>query len=176
MLKLTNADASAAILRAVDEGTLVQGKWHHKHEGREVACLLGSMDPRVNSAADCNGDLMPLWMAEVTVTLFDRISQDQIAPIAKRYGAAVAGWHVLTDEQWKSTLTRFLIRTIDDALESARPVNIGKPYWDAVEKACAQCRTAIESGDKNAADAADAARAAARKLFSEKVAELFEKA
>ena len=68
MLQITHADASAAILAACDAGTLVQGKWHDRSDdGREIACLLGSMHPDVQKPADCNGDLMPMWLAALIV-------------------------------------------------------------------------------------------------------------
>lgn len=145
---LTNADASAAILKACDAGTLVQGAWHERDEGRDLACLLGSMHPRVNKATDCNGDLMPLWMAELTVALFDGLPKESIIDVSRRYGALVARWHVLTPAAWAAVQTRFMIRCIDDAVESARPAATGKDYWPAVEKACAQVVKALESGDK----------------------------
>ena len=170
-MQITHASASAAILRAADENRLVQGQWHTTGErGRHMACLLGSIAPSVNSAADCNGDLMPLWMAELTVTLFDGMPTDQIVPIAYRYGGLVARWHTLTEAQWHGVLMRFLIRCIDDAVEAARPLNVGKPYWPAVEAACKQSKSAVLSGDDARAGAAaraawaaaEAAEAAAR--------------
>lgn len=170
MLALTHDAASAAILAACDAGTLTQGQWHGRgSDGREIACLLGAMDPRVKQPSDCNGELMPMWLAELTPTLFDGIPAGEIYPIARRYGGLVARWHVLQSAQWDALLARFLIRTIDDAVEAARPVASDKPYWPAVEAACKQSREAVEWGDAEkkkaaAADAdaaADAARAAA---------------
>ena len=163
MIEISHADASAAILRHVEDGTLVQGRWHGQGEdGREIACLLGAIHPQVKEAADCNGDLMPMWLAELTPTLFDGILAEQIFPLARRYGQLVARWHALSEAQWESVLTRVLIRCIDDAVAAARPVSEGKEYWPQVEAACAQSKTAIESGDAAAGAAAKAAGAASR--------------
>ena len=162
MVEITHADASANILRFCAEKRLTQGQWHEKgKDGRDIACLLGSIDPSVKMPEDCNGDLMPLWLAQLTVVLFDYLSVDNIYPIAHRYGELVARWHILTDTDWNSIMIPFLIRCIDDAVEAARPVSVGKPYWDAIETVCEQSKVAIKSGDKTAADAARAAADAA---------------
>ena len=157
MVPVTHAEASANILAFAAEGRLTQGQWHGRgDDGREIACLLGAIHPSVTSAAECNGDLMPLWLAELTPVLFDGIPAEEVSPIARRYGELVARWHALSAAQWDAILTRVLVRCIDDAVAAARPVSEGKEYWPAVEAACAQCRVAIESG----ADAAWATEAA----------------
>ena len=158
MIAITHAQASTNILAAVEARTLVQGKWHDRdREGRELACLLGAIHPSVTSPAECNGKLMPMWLAELTPTLFDGIPPAEILPIARRYGELVGRWHVLTAAQWKTILDRFLIRCIDDAVAAARPVSEGKEYWPAVEAACAQAKAAIESNDPAAESAARSA-------------------
>lgn len=183
-LNITHAAASAAILAACDERRLTQAKWHgHGNDGREIACLLGSIHPSVTSPAECNGALMPMWLAELTPTLFDGIPAEQIYPIARRYGELVGRWHVLSPAQWDGLLTQFLIRTIDEAVDAARPASEGKPYWPAVAAACEQTKTALLTGDglraaararaaaREAAEAAEAvARAAARAAAREAAA------
>ena len=154
MIIITNAEASERITMFAKEGRLIQRRWHKRHEGRELACILGAMHPQVNKPSDCNGKLMPIWMAEVTPTLFDKLPPDQIAPIALRYGALIGRWHVLSDADWQGVFRKFLIRIVDDALESARPANVGKASWEQIEKACQQVKAAIENGDKDAAAAA----------------------
>lgn len=157
MIDITHAEASANILRFVEEGRLTQGAWHSRGEdGREIACLLGSIHPSVTSAAECNGALMPMWLAELTPVLFDGIPAESAYPFARRYGALVAHWNALDDAAWHRVLNKLLIKCIDDAVDAARPCSQGKDYWPAVDAACAQSKAAIESGDK------DAARAAAR--------------
>src|SRR5262249_39790713 len=108
---ITNTEASANILAACEAHTLVQKHWHTRaDDGRELACLLGSIGPGVNSASDCNAELMPLWLAEITVSLFDGISENAIYPMAQRFGVLVGRWHVLTPEHWDRVLHRFLVR------------------------------------------------------------------
>ena len=172
---ITNEQASTRLIQFANEGRLITGKFHGAGaDGREVACLLGSFDPSVEQASDCNADLMPLWMAETTVVLFDKLPTDAITPIGLRYGGLVARWHTVKPAQWDTILTKFLIRCVDDALEAARPVSEGKDYWPAVEAACKQTVAALQSGEQkvlkaaaaNAADAYDAAYAYANALFT----------
>jgi hypothetical protein len=167
MIEIAHAEASAAILAHVEAGTLVQNKWHGRgDDGREIACLLGAIHPSVTSPAECNGALMPMWLAELTPVLFDGISQAEIYPAARRFGELVGRWHALSPGQWDAILNRVLIRCIDDAMAAARPVSQGKNYWLAVESACAQCRAAIESSAAARAAASAAARAAASAAWS----------
>lgn len=166
MMNISHAEASAAILKACDANALIQGKWHTIKNGREIACLLGSVHPNINSPSDCNGDLMPLWMAELTVVLFDGIQTSEIHNTARRYGNLVARWHVLQPSDWNTVLQNFLVQTIDTAVNAARSVNIGKPYWRQISNACDLCKTAIltnnDTTDVVDAAAARTARAAAR--------------
>lgn len=158
-LEISHEIASRNILTAVDAGALTQSQWHGRgNDGRDIACLLGSIDPMVNSPKDCNGKLMPMWLAELTPVLFDSISKDEIYPIARRYGDLVGRWHVLTSDQWDTILMKFLVRTIDAAIDAARPVMTGKLYWPQVESACEQCKAAIIGKKRDVA--AEAARSA----------------
>src|SRR6185295_5775000 len=159
MLNITNAEASANILRFADEGRLTQGYWHSKAEdGRDIACLLGSIHPSVTRASQCNGDLMPMWLAALTPVLFDGILTAEIVSIARRYGALIGRGHALSLEAWGRVLSRFLIRTIDEAVDAARPVSEGKSYWPAIDVDCNQTKSAFDTGEK--ADLREAARAA----------------
>lgn len=168
MATITHDTASANILAACEAGTLIQGKWHDRdRDGREIACLLGAIHPTVKSPADCNGDLMPMWLAELTPTMFDGLPAEAVIPIAKRYGDLVGRWHVLSTAQWDAILTRVLIRCVDDAVTAARSVCEGQPYWPAVDAACKQVRAVLNGdGDIKAAGAAAAAAAAYEILFN----------
>jgi hypothetical protein len=140
MVEISNAEASANILRFAEEGRLVQSEWHGQDDdGREIACLLGAIHP------------------SVTPPLFDGIPAAEIVPIAGRYGGLVARWGDLAPAAWERVKTAFLIQTVDEAMVAARPVSEGKPYWPAVEAACKQVKAALESGDKKALAAAEAA-------------------
>lgn len=67
------------------------------------ACLLGAIHPDVNVPQDCSGgfegevvpaNLMPLWLAETTMHLFDGLPAAAMYPIA--------------NVQWDSILTKYL--------------------------------------------------------------------
>lgn len=171
MIEVTHAEASANILRHVAERRLTQGDWHSRDaDGREIACLLGAIHPGVESVDDCNGDLMPMEMAEMVPDLFDGLPAEHVYPTAQRFGELVERWHVLGGAQWAAVMVRFRIRCIDFALEAARPVCKDASYWPAVEAACGQVKDALTSGDQAAlragAAAAGAAGAAYLTLFT----------
>lgn len=167
MPEITNAEASANILAACNAGTLVQGKWHgHAEDGREIACLLGSIHPGVRSPADCNGALMPMWLAELTPVLFDGLPQSEIEPIARRYGEMVARWHVLLPDDWDAVLCDFLGGVIDAALSMggylpsvavADAAGTARAAWAALAAAEA---VRVAEAAANAAAAGRAGRAA----------------
>src|ERR1700679_3879209 len=130
MLNITHAIASENILRFCDEGRLTQARWHDRDaDGRELACLLGSLDPSVDNVAICNGDLMPLWLAKMTPGLFDGINVEKIYPLARRYGELIGRWGVLLKADWDAILASVLVHCIDLALDTARPTAEDKPYW-----------------------------------------------
>ncbi len=152
MLNITNEAASAAILLACDEGLIVQGQWHGKgDDGREISCLLGAIDPSVEEAADCNGELMPMWLAVLTPILFDGIVEEEAVPMARRYGEMVARWHVLEPEAWDRVRARFLIRTIDVAAQAARAEAVA-----AAEARADAAARGVRAAIKNSLEAARA--------------------
>src|SRR5215469_8482524 len=107
---ITHAEASRNILAFASEGRLVQNEWHGRTEdGRETACLLGAIHPSVTSSRECNAALMPRWLAEITLALFDCISGAAIVPLATRYGELIGRWHSLTDADWADALKATLI-------------------------------------------------------------------
>jgi hypothetical protein len=148
-MSFSNGHASLNILTAVNERRLVQGKWQGKGaDGRWIACLLGAIDPKVNDPSDCNADLMPLWLAKLTPTLFDGILVDHIYHIARRYGELIGRWRVVTPQQWDEIHTAFLVYAIDTALDAARRIAVkNSVYWRAARDACLQCRQAVSDGD-----------------------------
>lgn len=145
--KMENLQRSLAILAHCYSGTLKQVAWHDEPSPDKI---------------------MPLWLAELTQTLFDGIPKDQIYPIAQKYGELEGRWYILSKTQWNTVLTRFLIRCIDDAIVAAKPSNEDKTYWTQVEVAFKLCKKAIENGDESSVAIAHAHAAAstARSAFS----------
>jgi len=166
-MSFSHAEASKNIITFATEGRLVQSAWHTKHEGREMACLLGSIHPSVTRPSDCNGDLMPMWLAELTPTMFDGLPSSSVQAIGMRYGSLVSRWHVLKDENWNKVLNTFLIKLVDTALESARSVAKDLPVWAQVETSSKQVIAALKSGNKEELAASEAASEAASWAASE---------
>ena len=42
------------------EGRLTGGEWHDERDGRELACIYGSIDPSISSIDDCPASLGPV--------------------------------------------------------------------------------------------------------------------
>lgn len=100
-ISITPAEASANILAHVAEGRIKQGVWHGQDaQGREIACLLGSIHRDINSPADCSAHLIPQRVAEIIPPLFDGLSVKSVVPVARRFGKLIANTYILTPAQW----------------------------------------------------------------------------
>jgi hypothetical protein len=168
MLEITRDLACGRIELFANEGRLVQSSWHIEQDGRQLACLLGSIDPSIDSPEACPSSVMPSWLAYLLPTLFDGVSADRSVDYGIRFAKALRSGN--TDE---SVMRKFLVACVENAIKSAKPVSDGQSYWPAVESACADVIKLLNTKNKPtkkaaraAADAADAARAAAyERLF-----------
>jgi hypothetical protein len=120
---------------------------------------------------DCNSELMPPWLAVLTVTLFDGLPKRALTAVATRYGGSIAHWHALDDAAWEKIRDAFLIYAIDISVLAAQPLCVGQPYWPAVASSCEAIKGVISFGDKEAIRAATlkadrAAREASRAAAS----------
>jgi hypothetical protein len=166
---LTSQQAAERILSFLHDGRLVQGAWHAQIGGRDLACMIGAIDPSINDASQCPSSVMPQWLAHCTVTLFDGQSKSDAMAWAERYAGLMQRWRVLTPDAWARTETRFKIECVKFAIAAAEPACKDKDYWPQVKAAAQQVIDALEGrGDLAAARAAAyaaadaAARAAAR--------------
>ena len=57
---------------AYETDALVQGAWHTERDGRQLACALGTLGPKISSPSDCPATVMPRWLAEMVVGFFDK--------------------------------------------------------------------------------------------------------
>ncbi|MGE3582870.1 MAG: hypothetical protein AB7J28_15820 [Hyphomonadaceae bacterium] len=164
MIELTPQEASARILAHLHEGRLVQRAWHGRDGEKQLACMIGALDPSINRASQCPASVMPQWLASLTVTLFEGQEKSDALAWAERSAKLMAGWSILTDENWKRIETHFKIATVKRAIAAAEPVAKDADYWPQVTAAAQQVCDALEgNGDRAAAEAAArAAEAAAR--------------
>lgn len=162
LAELTPQEASQRLLAFLKDGRLVQGTWHQKNGGgRELACMIGALDPSITDAKQCPSGVMPEWLAHTTVTLFDGQNKGAALAWAERYGGLMARWHVLTPDAWTRCEIAFKIACVRSAIASAEPVCKGKDYWPKVTAAAQQVCDALEgNGDLKAAAAAAEAAAA----------------
>jgi hypothetical protein len=145
-ITITREDAALRMMEFANEGRLIQNHWHEAREdGRELACLLGAIHPDVTGPSDCPASVMPNWMAELLLTLFDGVSMDKATNYGRRFSEALRVGN--TDD---SVLRKFLIATVEFAVTA-----------DALANANANAHTATHAGARAADAAADAAYAAA---------------
>jgi len=156
---ITHDIASRNILTFLEEGRLVQKTWDDDREGRHVACLLGASGG-FKSTDECPASLMPRWLADCTVTLFDGLAPADVGPVAKRYGVLVGKWSVISPAGWDDTLGRGMVRLIDQAIDAVPASAKTQSYWPAIAEASEQCKAAIISKDKSAGAGAGADYAA----------------
>jgi len=144
----------------IEEGRLIRHAWTREEEGRHHACLLAALAPEtgeVESADACPADLMPVWLAHVTVWLDDAGTEEAWSGHVRRYASLARRWHVLDKETWEQVRVDWLT---DDVLPEAL-AHVTVDEW-GVREAVEGVRRALRGdGDLDAAaaeaDAADAA-------------------
>jgi len=164
--EITRETAATRITAFADEGRLVQSKWHGTDlHGREIACLLGAIHPHIKSARDCPADIMPLWLAHMLPTLFDRVHEMEVSEYGRRFALALRYGN--TDE---SVLRKVLITSIGYTISEAAKMqpNPAPKYWAGVKSSCERVTVLLNKGgsegefDDAASAATDAAAYASR--------------
>ena len=86
----TAAEAYARYQAALASHSLVQGQWQTKaDDGRQLACALGVIG-NIHSAGECPAQIMPRWLAQMTVWLFDGQKADDAFAWGERFYAEIA--------------------------------------------------------------------------------------
>jgi hypothetical protein len=166
----------------MEEGRLRPLVWHETDEqGRAIASLLGSMEAEINNTGKCPGELMPAWMAYLTVTLYDGISAAYRPEFERDYIRCLEHLPALSQEalqraEWRVKLaalqialphdTAGVVQPVIDLLTRAIAGDVPQPDQWAAARATAKAaaRAAAEVAAWAAAEVAAwaAARAAAR--------------
>jgi hypothetical protein len=83
-----------------NNGTLLRKGWG---DGKETACLLVAIAPEVGEGhyENCPAEVMPEWLARLTVWMDDSGSDEAWPAMVKRYAAVARRWHVLDETDWK---------------------------------------------------------------------------
>ena len=136
--------------RHIARGTLRQGSWG---DGYEQACLMSALVSEAKSESDCAAQGWPLWLAELSVWLFDRFDDDYVDR-----GRALAEAIAKSDQDWDRVWT-------DVRLNAILPIAM-RSIGDGDEPWRAECRRVVQWSIDNggaparAAEAAEAAGAA----------------
>lgn len=87
----------------IEAGTVIRDGWTGTDAlGRHTACLLSAMWPLCGSAESpdwCPADIMRPWLAHMTPWINTAGSLASWPYVIRRYAAAAARWHVLSDAQ-----------------------------------------------------------------------------
>jgi hypothetical protein len=85
-IELTADEAFDRYKVHLDANALIQGAWHrggdNGQDGRDLACGLGALDPKINGPRDCPASVMPRWLAQMVPWFFDNQPLDD----AKAWG------------------------------------------------------------------------------------------
>lgn len=106
----------------------------------------------INDVQKYPAQLMPVWLAEKTPVLSDKLGSNGVKKISRRHGRIIGKWGLIPIDGWNRVLSRYLVRLIDRALDEVSEIAKTQEYWPAIEKAAADCKRAIVTRDKEAAE------------------------
>lgn len=116
-VKVANAEAADRILRACDLGQLRRHTWGNQDIGEPAweGCLLGAAVPGAISVEDISeAGLMPFWMAELTIKLFDELSMANLEVIGRKYAELIRIWDILTESDWEAIRSNWRFYAVKD--------------------------------------------------------------
>ena len=88
-IELTADEAFDRYKAHLDANALIQGSWHGGDDGhgRDLACGLGALDPKLNGPRDCPSSVMPRWLAQMVPWFFDNQPLDDAKDWGLRFYA-----------------------------------------------------------------------------------------
>ncbi len=141
----------------IAQGLIIRNKWHDTDaQGRETACLLGAFGKDIDDSSKCPAEIMPAWLARLTVSFDDNGSLDKWPAMIKRYGAVANRWHVLDAAAWDICLAKTLKAALLIA-ELYDKKNVVRPVIALLDRQIAGDRPTREEWQKARAAAAAAA-------------------
>ena len=167
---VTHEQRAARLRQYIDEDRLLRYAWTDDSDGRHRACLLAALAPEcgeARSASACPADVMPPWLAHLTLEIDDRGSEEAWPAMVRWYAACAARWHVLDAAAWERVRVAHLLECLIIAREA-----VTEDRWGVLAALDEVVRLLREGGTEQewaaaraaawaAAEAARAARAAA---------------
>jgi hypothetical protein len=142
--RTARAEAANNIERFARENRLVQNTWHRTApDGREIACLLGAIHPAIDSPHACPATVMPKWLAELTVVLFDKLPRNDIHNRALAYAMSMRTWDKLGKNTWERVHRGVRAQIITFTLNFVRPIASKATCWTQVAGACTEVVRAL---------------------------------
>ena len=105
----------------IASGSIIRGAWT---DGHERACLLAALSPEAGvaeSATACPAEVMPPWMAHLTVWIDDNPSEGAWPALVGRYAALARRWHALDDAGWERARIGVMIAIVTEARMHVAP-------------------------------------------------------
>jgi hypothetical protein len=123
---LNMSERCARLDQFIAEGRLVRGKWAETIDGKEYACLLAALSPeagRFFSRASCPAEVMPAWLAHLTVWMNDAGTEEQWPTVIRHYASLAKRWHVLSPEDWDTLENTLKVEILKLCLGHAGPAS-----------------------------------------------------
>ena len=103
----------------IAEGRVLRFRWADTDaDGRERACLLVALAPEVGQGvvSACPASLIPPWLAHLTLSLDDSVSEVAWPEVVREYARTVRlGATTLDDAGWRRVQARFLFAVLAEA-------------------------------------------------------------
>lgn len=106
--------------RMIADGDIIRGDWTEADgDGRRLACLLAALSPEAADGVDpsmCPAEVMPSWLAYMTVAMNDGGTMTLWPAFLSRYAAVARRWHVLDAAAWRVAEYRCRIALVREAM------------------------------------------------------------
>jgi len=111
----------------VRENLLIRHQWVGQDEsGMRTACLLAALSPEVatfRNAAACPASVMPGWLAYLTPSMDDHVTDNYWPIMINEYAAVAAIWPVLDSFAWERIKNKTILFTLEKTLKELDYVN-----------------------------------------------------
>lgn len=98
-------DRLARLDELIADGRIIRGHWLGRDKaGRETSCLLAALAPECvvsGNPSACPAEMMPGWLARLTVWITDKGSAEAWPTVLQRYATLAHRWHALDASAWQ---------------------------------------------------------------------------
>ena len=132
-MTLTYPERISRLNKHIGQGRVIRNKYKSTDsEGRVTVCLLAALSPEVaihESPNECPAEVMPEWLATLTLTIDDNGTHSAWDGTIRRYAKLAADWHVLSPQAWND----LAIKALQVAMLEAKQV-VPDDLWGEVNE------------------------------------------